>query len=299
MMTMRAGAQVLLRLVLALAVVGGSVALFRGLVVPGLQGVLHLGDETTRILRRGGILLVALAAYWAYVRASEKRAVTEIYFPPAGVALGLASGAALVSITTLALFAFGVYEVVSVRGVSSALAGTACVILIAAMLEEIFFRGIVFRILETAVGTLPALVLESLIFAVLHLPNIAGADMMTAVTMISSATLIGALWTMIFVHTRNLWIVGVHHAAWNFAILLTGLPLSGVEEWRGIAPFESRYRGPDWLTGGVFGPEDSVITIGIVASCLGALIYCARLRHRMLAAGGAPAGRDKPSACID
>jgi len=283
-MTVRAGARVLLRLALALATVGGSVALFRGLIVPGLQGVFHLEDATTSILRRGGILLVALAAYWAYVRAVEKRAVTEIRFAPTAVALGLASGAALISITTLALFASGIYEVVSVRGVSAALPGTACVILIAAMLEEIFFRGIVFRILETALGTLPALWLEALIFAVLHLPNIAGADTMTAVTMVSSATLIGALWTMIFVHARNLWVVGTHHAAWNFAILLTGLPLSGVEEWRGIAPFESRYHGPDWLTGGVFGPEDSVITICIVAACLSTLLYWAQRRSRILAA---------------
>jgi membrane protease YdiL (CAAX protease family) len=283
-MTVRAGARILLRLALALAIVGGSVAFFRGLVVPGVQGALHLEDATTSALRRGGILLIALAAYWAYVRSVEKRAATEIRFAPAGVALGLASGAALISITTLALFASGVYEVVSVRGVSAALASTACVILIAAMLEEILFRAVVFRILETALGTLPALWLQSLIFAVLHLPNIAGADAMTAITMVSSATLMGALWTMIFVHTRNLWVVGTHHAAWNFAILLTGLPLSGVEEWRGIAPFESRYHGPDWLTGGVFGPEDSVITIGIVASCLGALICWARRRNRILAA---------------
>jgi membrane protease YdiL (CAAX protease family) len=282
--TMRAGAQMLLRLALALAIVGGSVAFFRGLVVPGLQGVFHLEDATTSALRRGGILLVALAAYWAYVRAVEKRAVTEIRFAPAAVALALASGAALISITTLTLFVSRIYEVVSVRGVSTPLAGTACVILIAAMLEEIFFRGIVFRILETVLGTLPALWSESLIFAVLHLPNIVGADAMTAVTMVSSATLMGALWTMIFVHTRNLWVVGTHHAAWNFAILLTGLPLSGVEEWRGIAPFESRYQGPDWLTGGAFGPEDSVITIGIVMSCLGALIYWARRRNRILGA---------------
>jgi CAAX protease family protein len=285
--TMRAGAQVFLRLMLALAAVIGSVALVRLLVVPGLQGALHLGDTTTSVLRRGGILLAALAAYWGYVRTVEKRAVTEIHFAPVAVALGLVSGATLISITTLALFASGIYEVVSVRGVSSALPGVAGVILVAAMLEEIVFRGILFRISETALGTVPALWLQSLLFAVLHLPNIAGADTTTAVTTVISTTLIAAMWTMIFVHTRNLWVIGTHHAAWNFAILLTGLPLSGVEEWRGVAPFESRYRGPEWLTGGVFGPEDSVITIGIVVACLGALLYWARRRKRFLAAGGA------------
>jgi uncharacterized protein len=58
--------------------------------------------------------------------------------------------------------------------------------------------------------------------------------------------------------------------------------LPGVEEWRAIAPFESRYNGPDWLTGGAFGPEDSVITIGIVVACLSALFYWARRQNRIV-----------------
>ena len=29
----------------------------------------------------------------------------------------------------------------------------------------------------------------------------------------------------LFVLTRNLWVVAAHHAAWNFTILLSGLPL--------------------------------------------------------------------------
>ena len=39
---------------------------------------------------------------------------------------------------------------------------------------------------------------------------------------------------------------------------------------------------PDWLTGGAFGPEDSVITIGIVVACLSALFYWARRRNRIV-----------------
>jgi uncharacterized protein len=273
----------LLRLAIALVVINGSVALFRWLVMPGLQSALHLGDTTASAFRRGGILLIAVAAYALYVRVFEKRAVTEIRFAAGGVLVALASGAGLISITTLTLFGVGVYEVVSVRGVSDALPGVAAVILIAAMIEEIVFRGVLFRIAEGTFGTTPALWLTSLIFAVVHLPNIEGAGAVTAVTMITSTTLISALWTMIFVHARNLWVVATHHAAWNFAILLTGLPLSGIEEWRAIAPFESRYRGPEWLTGGVFGPEDSVITICVVVACVGALLYWARRENRIVA----------------
>jgi hypothetical protein len=39
------------------------------------------------------------------------------------------------------------------------------------------------------------------------------------------------------------------------------VPLSGIEDWRTLAPIESRYAGPDWLTGGMFGPESSLLVI--------------------------------------
>ena len=200
------------------------------------------------------------------------------------MALGLLSGAALISITTLSLFALGIYEATSVRGLQGGLPGVAGLILVAAMLEEIVFRGVLFRILESAWGTVPALWLAALIFSVVHLGNIEGAGPVAAVTTVVSGTLIGAFWTLIFVQWRNLWIVGVHHAAWNFSIILTGLPLSGLEEWRSMAPFESRYNGPDWLTGGVFGPEDSVITIVVIALSLATLLLRAGKNNRLIAA---------------
>lgn len=282
MVTIRSVAGAVLRVIIALVAIVGSIVLVRWVVVPGLQSTLHLGEATASVIRRVGILAVAVAAYWGYVRVVEKRAVTEIRFAPVAIPVGLASGAALISITTLVLFAAGIYEVVSVRGVSNDLAGMAFVILTAATLEEIVFRGVLFRIAEGALGTLPALCLMSFVFAVVHLPNVEGSGATTAVTMVVSVTLIGAFWTMIFVHTRNLWVAAVNHAAWNFAILLTGLPLSGKENWGSAAPFQSRYHGPEWLSGGMFGPESSVITIGIVVISLGALLYWARRANRFL-----------------
>lgn len=285
MTALRVYAQPFMRILLALIAVIGAVAVFRTFVVPEVQDAFRITETEASFLRRGGILLVALAAYWLYVGLIERRAATEIRPTPVGILLGLVSGAALISITTLSLFATGTYELVSVPGASTALFGVAAVILVAAMLEEIVFRGILFRILEGAWGTVPALWLQSLIFAVVHLSNIEGADALTAVTMVTCGTLIGALWTMIFVHTRNLWIVGTHHAAWNFSILLTGLPLSGLNDWRADAPFQSRYSGPDWLTGGIFGPEDSVITLIVVAIALSALLYSARRQNLLQSAG--------------
>ena len=69
------------------------------------------------------------------------------------------------------------------------------------------------------------------------------------------------LWGALFVLTRNLWVGVAHHAAWNFTILLSGVPLSGLDDWRALAPLRSMESGPAWLTGGQFGPESSLLVI--------------------------------------
>jgi uncharacterized protein len=278
----RVAALAVAKMVLVLAAFIGAVQAFRLLLLPEIQSAFHLDDASTSAVRRVGILMAAVLAYWAANRLIEKRAIVELRFAPIGIVVGALSGAALISVTTLSLFAAGIYEVTAVRGLQSGLLGVAGLILVAAMLEEIAYRGILFRMLESTLGTWPALWLQSLLFALHHLANVDGADIFATLTTAFSGTLIGAFWTLVFVHTRNLWIVGANHAAWNFAIILTGLPLSGIEEWRGLAPFESRTNGPDWLTGGAFGPETSALTIGVIAVCLAVLIYEARKRRRTI-----------------
>jgi hypothetical protein len=218
------------KLLLALATVSGAMHLFRLLLLPQIQSAFHLGEADTSAVRRVGILLVVILAYWAVVRLIERRPIVELRFASRGIVLGALSGAMLISVTTLSLFAAGIYEVTAVRGFQSGLLSVGGVILIAAMLEEVMFRGVVFRMLESIWGTLPALWIQSLVFALPHLENVEGAGLVASLTTVISGMLIGAFWALLFVHTRNLWIVGVNHAAWNFAIVLTGLPLSGLEE---------------------------------------------------------------------
>ena len=102
------------------------------------------------------------------------------------------------------------------------------------------------------------------------------------VAMLVSVTLLGLLWGGLFVLARNLWVVAANHAAWNFTILLSGVPLSGIEDWRALAPIESRYAGPDWLTGGMFGPESSLLVMVSLAVAVVLLLRAARRRGAFL-----------------
>ena len=123
-----------------------------------------------------------------------------------------------------------------------------------------------------------ALVVQAVVFALQHLENVARGGVSDVVTMLIAVTVTGLLWAAVFVLTRNLWVVAANHAAWNFTILLAGVPLSGIEDWRKVAPLESRLAGPNWLTGGMFGPESSWLVIASTAVAVVLLLRAARRR---------------------
>lgn len=279
---------VAVKLLLAITIIALAVAAYRWLMLPALQWLFQLDEPATALLRRVGILLVILLAYGIYVRYAEKRPVSELRLPLVGVAVGLLSGAAMIVLVSALLFAGGVYEVTAYRGWQTGLLDIALVILVAAVIEEIVFRAVLFQALESQWGTATALWLQSLIFSLLHIANIDGQiDAQALVITVISGILLGAMWTVMYVYVRNVWVVAAHHAAWNFTVVLTGLPLSGLDDWRAMAPLQSVYHGPNWLTGGVVGPEDSVVTIVMVIITVAALLWLAKKRQRFYPAARA------------
>jgi membrane protease YdiL (CAAX protease family) len=263
-------------LLLGAVAVLGSVFVFRQGLLPLIDRVFQPGPEWLSVFRRTGILLSATAGYWAYVRWHEKREATELRLKPVRLVVAGAGGAALVALPIAVLFAIGAYELVLFRGAPPALLGVAALIGIAATLEELIYRCLLFRVLERDVGTGLALALQAVLFGVGHLENTERGGPGDAAAMLVSVTMLGLLWAGVFVLTRNLWATAANHAAWNFTILASGVPLSGIEDWRVLAPLESRYAGPDWLTGGMFGPESSLLVIVSIAVAVVLLLRAAR-----------------------
>ena len=280
---MRVAGRMLGSLLLGAVAVLGSILIFRKGLLPAIDGAFHPGPEWLSVFRRAGIPLTAVGGYWAFVNWHEKRQAAELRLRPLHLLLGGASGAAMVALPMAMLFAFGVYERVLFRGASPALLGVAVVIGIAATLEELTYRCLLFRILERTWGTKWALAVQAVIFALQHLANVEKGGIGDAVTMLIAVTLLGLLWGAVFILARNLWVVAAHHAAWNFAILLSGLPLSGIDDWRKLAPLESRFAGPDWLTGGMFGPESSWLVIASTTVAVVLLLRAAQRRGAFFA----------------
>ena len=256
----------------------GPVLVFRQGLLPLIDTVFQPGPAWLSVFRRAGIIVAAVTGYWAYVHWHEKRKATELHLQPVPLLLGGAAGAALVALPIALLFALGAYQLVLFRGASPALSGAAALIAIAATLEELAHRCLLFRLLERAWGTGVALAVQTLLFALPHLENVAHGGPGDIAAMLTSVTVLGLLWGGLFVLTRSLWVVAANHAAWNFTILLSGVPLSGIEDWRAVAPLESRYAGPDWLTGGMFGPESSLLVIVSTTVVVVLLLRAARRR---------------------
>lgn len=202
-------------------------------------------------------LLSITLSYWAYIKIVERRPASELT-PRLGIAsIGLISGVVLIGVPLAILFATGNYKLISYSGFSSATFAICLIVFSVVLLEEIFFRGVLFGVLERHFGTIAALLVQSTIFALMHMTN----DNWAGPLPLLSVFLAGCAWTCLYLIFRNIWVVVLHHTAWNLTVFAIGLPLTGVGEWREAAPIQSDFHGSILLTGGASGPEASILTI--------------------------------------
>ena len=267
----------LLKLCVATACLVGAIAAYRLLVHPLIESAFSLGEHASSIVRRVNIFAAVVFSYWAFIRYYERRAAQELSLRWRWIMVAAGAGGMSIGVTILVLYATGNYQLMSFRGFSQA-TGILGQIWIAAVLEEVAFRAILFRILEERIGTRVALVGSAMIFCVAHLAN-NGIHWVTLL----SVTLAGLMWAGVFIVWRNIWVVAAHHCCWNATIFLIGLPLSG-EDWRAQAPLVTVPHGSVLWTGGAFGPEDSLVNIVVSSAICVALWRLARRRHKVSAA---------------
>jgi CAAX protease family protein len=129
---------------------------------------------------------------------------------------------------------------------------------VAAVDEELVFRGYPFQRLVDSGGPIAAVAAISVLFGVTHLGSPYHSWISTANTI-----LVGVLLAVCYLRTRALWLpIGIHFA-WNYLQgYVLGFPVSGVTMPEPI--LAARIRGPDWLTGGAYGPEGSILSLGII-----------------------------------
>lgn len=221
---------------------------------------------------------VAAAGFWLVVRFVGGRPATELARTGAlrEFGAGLAIGAVLISAVMGVLALLGVYRVHGIGWTPGIISGLAIGIG-PAFIEEIFFRGLLLRLLDRWLGSWIALTVSALLFGLIHLSNPYATVFGSVAIALEAGILMGAA----FLLTRRLWLsIGIH-LAWNFMLGgFYGADVSGTGFGDGL--LKATFTGPDLLTGGGMGPEGSIVALVVCTTAGVALLVAAVRRGRML-----------------
>lgn len=115
-------------------------------------------------------MLAVMFSYAIYPRCVERRRVSELSVADASkeLAAGLLIGGAMVSTANGCLALLGAYTVTGFTAVGLRLVVGLATMAFVGVFEKVLTRAIVFRLTESSLGTLAALVISSLLFGLAH-----------------------------------------------------------------------------------------------------------------------------------
>jgi membrane protease YdiL (CAAX protease family) len=233
------------------------------------HGIHWLGIVVPWFLAVGLLLSIALIE-----RFTTGRGLAQVGFAPQhavrDLVLGLIVGAVLFTVVVLELVFTGHYRVSAVA-LTPDLAIAVLVLLPGAALEEMLFRGVLFRLVEEWAGSWVGIIVSAVLFGAAHAANHGATWISTTAIALEAGVLLAAAYMV----TRTLWFPIGLHFGWNF---FEG-PVYGTQVSGGHATsslLAGHVSGPIWLTGGSFGPEagvPAIVTCVIAAAIL--LAYAA------------------------
>jgi len=202
-------------------------------------------------------------AYSLYVRLVEKRGMTELGISNALQEFGVGAliGFGLFTSIIIILWFVGLYYVSSFEFIFIPFIGALLGAFISALVQELIFRAVIYRITEEWLGTWWALGISALLFGLIHLTS-EGATVLSALSVALQA---GIVLAAVYTLTHRLWMALGLHMAWDFAndgIFGVGVASQSGESLKGL--FHSSLNGPQLLTGGSLGVEASVISLVVV-----------------------------------
>ena len=160
-------------------------------------------------------------------------------------------------------------------------------LLVAALVEEVIFRGYGFRRLMAVVGPSWAAVLMSVAFGVFLVEANSPSHFLVAVL---DGTLFGMVLAMAWLRTHALWLGwGLHFAYRAVAAVALGLPVAGRGEPGALS--DTFASGPRWLSGGAFGLDAALLTAVAMLGATAVLYrvtreYAWRYTHAPIVAAG-------------
>jgi uncharacterized protein len=226
-----------------------------------------------------GTMIALLLAHWMTLKTFDARPAAHVWLhreaaQPPVLAYGFILGAVPIAVMSLALLVTGLLDLQRLPdgpwlGVA---AQVGLFLLPAAFYEELLSRGYIFATLAEWLGRFWAVLLTSVGFGLLHWWN-PGAT----VGSISSVVLAGIYLAVVVLVTRSLWAAWIAHFAWNWTMAaLLHVPVSGLPLAR--PDYQLVDSGPDWITGGAWGPEGGAAGAAGMLGGLGFLYWRNRRR---------------------
>ena len=254
-----------------------SVVLFLGAVALGValgKLVPPIGRDWTAVVHAAISIALALLVYkLVIVRLGEQprddlSATGAIRY----LSLGLLAGLAIFSLVVGVAALVGVYRITGPGDASRLVLELVGVAIMPGFMEELAFRGILFRWLEEFGGSWAALIITSALFGLAHIMNPGATWFSSFAIAVEAGVLLGGAYML----TRSLWFPMGLHAAWNFTQgEIFDVPVSGLDE-HGLV--QAKLSGPALLSGGQFGLEASLIAL-LLATAAGLWIVWAAIRR--------------------
>lgn len=256
---------------LAAFALANAAAFFLSKAIPPMDGLAALAIT--------GALYLALgfAAYKLVIRHLGERPHDDLPMAGAlkGLGVGTLIGFALITAMVGIAAVLDVYNIIGEGGTATLLPSLIAVAILPGFLEEVAFRGILFRWIEEFGGSWVALILTSALFGLGHIFNPNASAFSSFTIAVEAGLTLGAVYML----TRSLWVPIGLHAAWNFAQgPVWDVSVSGIDQ-KGLV--EASMTGPELLSGGNFGFEASLIGLAIAAS-VGAWILLRAIRQGQL-----------------
>lgn len=197
--------------------------------------------------------IVLLVSYYFLFRLYDKRKITELSLKYLSKEMfgGFIFGFSIISLSIFILYLLGQYQAFSITTTHYS-ARMFTVLLFAAIVEDLFHRGLILRVLENWLGTNIAIVIAMLV-ELQHLSNPASSILSLPLYFIWGFTM-----AMMFIYTKRIWLPYFFHIGWNFSQPFYGSNLTGTNDMGSI--IQSKFTGPELLTGGAFGIEGSIFT---------------------------------------
>jgi membrane protease YdiL (CAAX protease family) len=231
-----------------------------------LSGIIP-AESAEQMIRWTISIFLLIFLYIILFKIYERRKISELAMRYAGREnlIGFLAGGLLVGSIMLVLIISGSISFTILNPVTIIFKPLILFILLALM-EEIIFRGIIYRITELYLGTFIALIISACLFGIVHITN-EHADFLGILSAATGGIMLGVLYTF----SGRLWLPLSVHTGWNFFQYFFGLPVSGLDDFQYY--MNASREGPAWFVGGGFGIENSLLTIVLVLGLSGLLIF--------------------------